>query len=224
MDLLTEDGLEDRAHPRRQVPLVDEVGEAQGGQGEDRPRVQGEVVVREIHGVDRGGRRARFDAEGSTRWIAEVADGFGNAPEHQVDADSGREQHAEPGHVGVFGPRVLAAESHVAVTAARDPQQEEQKGRHAEDVEPAEIRLHRVRHGPEDTVHLRREQDGPHDEGQDQKRRAEEDRRVRLQPEHPFQLLQHDDDLPPCRTDELSSAGRTATSPRRRRTRARAEK
>ena len=71
VDPLTEDGLEDRTHPRRQVALVDEVGEAQARQREDRPRVEREVIQREVHripgrlrasGVDvgAGARRGRL--------------------------------------------------------------------------------------------------------------------------------------------------------------------
>src|SRR5690606_40453301 len=63
VDALAEQRLEDRAHARGQVALVDEVGEAQGGQGEDRPGVQREVVVGEVHGVPGGGPGAGLEAE-----------------------------------------------------------------------------------------------------------------------------------------------------------------
>src|SRR5699024_1014075 len=88
MDPLTEKRLDDRAATRRQIPLVDEVGGAQRLQGEDRPGMQGEMVEREVHCIHGGACRFGVYAQGwSPRWIPELADGFGHAPEHQDAAD-----------------------------------------------------------------------------------------------------------------------------------------
>src|SRR5699024_7579454 len=51
VDPLAEKRLEDRADTRRQVPLMDEVGETQCRKGEDRPGVQGEMVEREVYRI-----------------------------------------------------------------------------------------------------------------------------------------------------------------------------
>ena len=159
--------MEDRAHPRRQIPLVDEVGEAQRGQGENRPGVQSEVVIGEVHGIDGCGRRARFDAEGSTRWIAEVADGFGNAPEHEDRADAGGEEHGEPGAIGMLRGFVVGAELRSPVAGGGDVDEERDEDGDAEDVEPAEVRQQPIRGDRDTGVELIGEEDRPEDEDDD---------------------------------------------------------
>lgn len=191
VDLLTEDGLEDRAHPRRQVPFVDEVGEAQRGQGEDRPGVQGEVVVGEVHGIDRGGGRSRFDTEGSARWVAEVADGFSDTPEHEDRADAGGEEHGEPGAVGVLRRFVIGTEFRSPIPGGGDVDEECDEDCDTEDVEPSEVRQQPIRGDRDARVELVGEEDRPEDEDDNHGRRGEEYGRVGSESKCVVQLNEH---------------------------------
>ncbi len=192
VDALAEDGLEDRAHARRQVALVDEVGEAQGRQREDRPGVEREVVEREVHRVDGRGRGAGLDPERrSARRLPEVADRLGDAPEHEDRADAGGEQHREPGEAAVLGRLVVGPELDPPEPADGDEDQEGEEDRDPEDVEPPELREQPVGGGGDRGVERFGEGDRRDDEEDDHPRGAEEDRRRGAQAQGVVQSGQH---------------------------------
>src|SRR5699024_7559036 len=136
------------------------------------------------------------DAEGSTRWIAEVADGFGHTPEHEDRSDAGGEEHREPGTVRMFGRFVVGPELRSTVPRGREVDEEAEEDSDAEDVEPAEVRQQPVRGHGDRRVESVGEEDRPEDEDDDHGGGGEEDGRVRSEPEGIVQSVEHERYLP----------------------------
>ena len=177
--LVTQQRGEDRAQARRHLALVDEVGERERRQREDRPRVQAEVVQRERHRLLRGVHRPGLDV--AARWVGEVRDGFGYAPEHKDRADARREQHREPGQRGVFRHLVVATQPDVAEATHGYPNEETQERGDAQNVEPTQIGHDPPGGGAKDGSYPVTKQKGDHDKGEDDPHRREEHSRVGLE-------------------------------------------
>lgn len=138
VDPVLDQRVENGTDAHGQVVAVDEIGEGEPRQGEDRPGVQGEVigcdgnrVLRGLFGIGLDPRQGRG---------GEMAHGFGHAPEHQDGADAAGKQHREPRQVCVVGAGVAGAEADMAVTAHGGPNEETEPEVDAEDEEPAQVR------------------------------------------------------------------------------------
>src|SRR5699024_9549033 len=93
--------------------------------------------------------------------------------EHQVDADTGGEQHRCPSEHPIFGPRMIRSEPGIAHSAEGDDNDEKYDDPRGEDVVPAKIRSNPV-HGAENHCFcLPRSYPSPQDESNDQARSYE---------------------------------------------------
>ena len=95
------------------------------------------MIKRHRHCI--AGRLSRPRIDAFIRRICKVRDRFRHAPEHQNSPDTSGEEHGEPGQIGIVRPAVIRAQSYIAVAAAGQAQQKDQKGTHREDIEPSQV-------------------------------------------------------------------------------------
>ena len=103
------------------------------------------------HGVGSGLLGAALH---TIKWrIGKVGHRLSHPPEHEDSANAGSKQHGEPGEIRVVRPTVIRPKADAAVATERQTKKKNQKRRHRQDIEPAQVTGHPSGQLPETAGH-----------------------------------------------------------------------